>query len=79
MRKLFLLCSFAVVLTGCAPSRDPVFGARDERTFPDPALGIKNPESETYSTQIMASPPSSPAAAVQSAPVTHKQIPAPGK
>jgi hypothetical protein len=79
MRKLLLLCSFAVVLTGCAPTGDPLLRVRDERTFPDPALGVKNSESETYSTQIMASPPSSPAAEVQSAPVTHKPIPAPGK
>jgi hypothetical protein len=79
MRKLLLLCSLAVLLTGCAPTRDPVFGPRDERTFPDPALGVKNPESETYSTQIMASPPSSAEAGVQSAPVTQKTVPAPGK
>ena len=62
MRKLLLLCSVAFLLSGCAPTGDPLLRVRDERNFPDPALGVRNLESETYSTQIMASPPSSPAA-----------------
>lgn len=79
LRKLLLLCPLTFLLSGCAPSGDPVFRARDERNYPDPALGIKNSESETYSTQIMASPPASPAASVQSAPVAHPPVPASGK
>lgn len=77
MRKLLLLCPLVFLLTGCAPTGDDLFRKRDERTYPDPALGVKNTESETYSTQLMASPPSSPAASVQSAPVKNKSVPTP--
>ena len=82
MRKLLLLCSAAMVLAGCAPTGDPVFRARDERLYPDPALGIKNFESEAYRTQILASPPGTPPASAQSAtPVskTAAPVPAPAK
>jgi hypothetical protein len=79
MRKLILFCACAVLLAGCAPTGDHLLRERDWRNFPDPALGIKNAESETYSTQQLASPSASPAASVQSAPVTHVQAPLSGK
>jgi hypothetical protein len=79
MRKLLLLCCCAALLAGCAPTGDPMLRARDERNYPDPALGPKNSESETYSAQQLASPPSTPAAQVPSAPVAKPPVTAPGK
>ncbi len=57
MRKPnLLLCSLALLLTGCASSHDRSIRAREERPFPNPTLGTDNPESQWYKTQILASP-----------------------
>ncbi len=56
MRKTLLLCAIAACLTGCTPSANPVYRAREARPFPDPTEGTDNHESQWYKTQILAAP-----------------------
>lgn len=86
MQKTLLLCVVLASLTGCTPSQNPVYRAREARPFPDPTLGTDNRESQWYKTQILAAPstagaPMAPAsnlpAKLPASPVpTHRPSPA---
>ena len=63
MRKSITIVSFlAISLSGCAPTEDPRYRAREARPYPNPTQGTDNSESQWYRTQTIASPsaPSAP-------------------